>query len=169
MKVEIDINEKWSKVAPFFARYPQAVDIVAGRVGEKEVQLEAMTVRDFCEAIDGRVPERLKKEYAAATVGEWCAMQKGLVSSLKRLAGFMDKTTPPQTPEQKKMRTGLLEMSAEEAILLTCKDFYQLHGLEEAQKLTVYEYMIARKAVYNETLQAYNATMAARAASAARR
>lgn len=168
MRVEIDMTERYARVAPFFERYPKAADAVAETVDALPVTLEGMTVKELCEAIDGRVPESLATKYAMATVGEWCAMRKGLVEAVGRFAGYLKRTTPPQTAEQKRLRNGLLEVTAEEAVLLTCKDFYGLHGLEEAQRLTVYEYMIARKAVYNEALQAYNAAMAARAAAGRR-
>ena len=164
---EIDLNEQYSKVHVFFEEYPAAMDAVCNsdKVGVKDTPVEAMSVKDLCELLDGRVPSSLSRD---VTVREWGEMVNGLRRSLEGFANFMKRTTPPMTAAQKRVMGGMLETTSEEAILLTCKDFYNLHTLEEAQKLSVYEYMIARKAIYNERIQAYNMEMDSRSRSGSR-
>lgn len=162
---EIDLNENYNKVHVFFEEYPAAMDAVCQRVGTKETPVEAMTVKDLCELLDGRIPSTLSRD---VTVREWGEMVNGLRNSLEGFANFMKRTTPPMTAAQKKLMGGVLETTSEEAVLLTCKDFYNLHTLEEAQKLSVYEYMIARKAIYNERIQAYNMEMDTRSRAGGR-
>lgn len=157
MKYEVDLNGKYADVAPFFEAYPEAMAQVCGHVQPADVQIETMTVRSLCEMLDGRIPDEAAR--GAVTVGETASVVLGLRAAVERFANFMRNTTPPVTQAQRRLLAGMLDTSAEESILLTCKDFYSLHGLEDAQKLTVYEYMIARKAIYNERMQAYNAEM----------
>ena len=159
MKYSVDLDGMYADVAPFFEAYPSAMAQVCAKVGQSDVRIEEMTVRDLCEVLDGRIPQAVAGKAAGWTVREMAEALNGLRASIARLQNFMEKTTPPVTSSQRGMMAGVLEASAEEAVLLTCKDFYALHGLEDAQKLTVYEYMIARKAIYNERMQAYNMEM----------
>lgn len=163
MKYEVNLSGKWAEVAPFFASYPEAMEQVCARVGTADIRVEAMTVKDLCEILDGRIPAAIQGKANGWTVKEMAEAVNGLKRSMEGLESFMERTVPPVTPSQRGMLAGVLETTAEEAVLLTCRDFYQLHGLEDAQKLTVYEYMIARKAIYNERRQAYNMEMAASA------
>ena len=57
--------------------------------------------------------------------------------------------------KQKALMRGMLTGNMEEAVLWTLKESFTLHGFEDAHKLTVYEFMTARKNVYNEALVAY--------------
>lgn len=157
MRIEVDMDGRYADVARFFEAYPEAMAQVCAQVEPAEVSIEGMTVKSLCEMLDGRIPAEAVK--GAVTVRDTAAVVLGLRAAIERFANFMRNTTPPMTQAQKRLLSGLLETTAEEAVLLTCKDFYALHGLEDAQKLTVYEYMIARKAIYNERMQAYNMEM----------
>lgn len=157
MKIEVDLNGIYADVAPFFEAYPEAMSQVAAHVEPADVRIEGMTVKSLCEMLDGRIPKEALA--GVSTVGETASVVLGLRSAIERFCNFLRNTTPPLSAAQKRLLAGLLETTAEEAVLLTCKDFYALHGLEDAQNLTVYEYMIARKAIYNERVQAYNMEM----------
>lgn len=114
------------------------------------------------------MPEELERRLNGCTVGDWCTVMLGVRKGLERFAKFMEETTPPVTVEQKRMAKGVLSGNIEESVLMTLKSCFSLHGLEDAQKLTVYEYMVARKEVYNEAVVNYNQSMAAAAVSARR-
>lgn len=161
MKYSVNLSGKWADVAPFFESYPDAMEQVCARVGKADIHVESMTVKDLCEILDGRTPGCITRQAERWTVKEMAEAVNGLRASLEGFRNFMERTTPPVTMSQRGMLAGVLEASAEEAVLLTCKEFYTLHGLEDAQNLSVYEYMIARKAIYNERRQAYNMEMSA--------
>ena len=160
-------NDKWSEVSWFFDAYPDRLGELAVRFTEKDESVDFFqwTVGDLCEIYDHGIP---KSRTEGLTVAEFMALRNTVADKMKDLSTFLENTVPPSTESQRKAQSGTLDMSVEEAILLTCRNFYDLHSLEDAQKLTIYEYMIARKSVYNERRMAYNMEMAADMAAARR-
>lgn len=168
VRYSVTATERWDKVSPFFLAYPDAMAQLLARFEPTEVDFEGLTVKGMLEAVGGRMPEELERRLNGCTVGDWCAVMLGVRKGLERFAKFMEETTPPVTVEQKRMAKGVLSGNIEESVLMTLKSCFSLHGLEDAQKLTVYEYMVARKEVYNEAVVNYNQSMAAAAVSARR-
>lgn len=169
VRYSVNANEPWAKVAPFFKAYPDAIGQLLARFTPADVDFEALTVKGMLEAVGGKMPEELERRLNGCSVAEWCGNMLGVREGLEHFAKFMEETTPPVTVEQKKMAKGVLSGNIEESVLMTLKSCFSLHGLEDAQKLTVYEYMVARKEVYNEAVVNYNQSMAVAAVSAARR
>lgn len=168
VKYSVKAGEPWAKVSPFFKAYPDAMVQLLGNFKPADINFEALTVKGMLEAVGGNMPEELARKLKGCTVEEWCETAIGVKEGLDRFMKFMEETTPPITVEQKKMTKGVLSGNIEESVLMTLKSCFSLHGLEDAQKLTVYEYMVARKEVYNEAVVNYNQSMAA-AAVATRR
>lgn len=161
VQYSVKLSERWRDVAPFFDAYPEALAQVCAIVGEGGQDFYAMTVRGMLEAVNGQVPNEWKERYKGCTVGEWCAMLNALKAGISRFSEFMENTTPKQTIAQKKALSGTLKGNLEEAVLMTLKSCFSLHDLEAATNLTVYEYMMARKEVYNEAVVYYNKCVAA--------
>lgn len=155
-------SEPWAKVAPFFECYPERMAALLERVTERSgvVLFDTLTVRTLLQLIGGQVPDELRPQRESATVGEWCAILNTLSDGLKAFTAFMEGTVPPQTLNQKRLGKGMMQGNTEEAVLWTLKNCYTLHGLEDAQKLTIYEYKIARKSQYNDAVVAYNQSVA---------
>lgn len=162
-------NERWEDVGIFFKSYPQAMAQLLSRFGSKDIVFESLTVKGLLEAVGGDVPTELANTMKGCSVQEWCELVNGVRDGIAKFVKFMEQTTPPVSPMAKKMSKGVLSGNIEESVLMTLKTCYSLHGLEDAQKLTVYEYMIARKEVYNEAVVAYNQSMAAAAVAGGRR
>ena len=160
-------DDKWSEVSWFFDAYPDRLGELSVRFTERDESVDffSWTVGDLCEIYDHGIP---KARTDGLTVAEFMALRNTVADKMKDLSTFLENTVPPSTESQRKAQSGTLDMSVEEAILLTCRNFYDLHSLEDAQKLTIYEYMIARKSVYNERRMAYNMEMAADMAAARR-
>lgn len=169
VKFSVQPSERWDKIAPFFDAHPEAMEQLLSPFQPTEVVFEALTVKSMLEAVSGKMPEELAKSLTGCSVEKWCGVILGLRDGLAKFVKFMEDTTPPVTVEQKRMTKGVLSGNIEESVLMTLKSCFSLHGLEDAQKLTVYEYMVARKEVYNEAIVNYNQSMAAAAAVAARR
>ena len=153
----ISTTDKWADVEWFVNSNPQAMERLEKAVTAKDDMFDffGITVKDLCMIIDGqRIPASMLPE--GMTVGEYMMRRNSIVAGMEAFAAMLEKTNPPTTATQRMDETGLLDMTAEEGILLTCKNFYGLHSLEDAQKLTVYEYIIARKALYNERKVDYN-------------
>lgn len=160
-------NDKWEEVSWFFDAYPDRLGEVAAQFTEVDDTLDffGWTVGDLCEIYDHGIP---KARTEGLTVEDFMTLRNTVTKKMEELSVFLENTVPPTTEGQRKAQGGTLDMSVEEAILLTCRNFYDLHSLEDAQKLTIYEYMIARKSVYNERRMAYNMEMASAAAAARR-
>lgn len=168
MRYSVKASDKWGDVAWFFSAYPDTYDKLVEKWPQTDGTFDfyALTVKDLCEIYGGSVPSKLVKNINARA---YVVLNNTLKVKMEEFAAFLEKTLPPMTEDQKKAQGGLLDNGIEEAILLTCKQYYGLHSLEEAQRLTVYEFMIARKAIYNERRYEYNMAAAADARAAAMR
>lgn len=159
MEYVVKSSDNWSDVSWFFSENADAWNMIRDAwKSEMPYNLGELSVLDLCQVFEHGYPLRLAD---GVTVKEFVAMCTSVELAMKNFATFLESTIPPTTPEQRAAAVGTLDMSLEEAVLLTCKEFYGLHNLEDAQKLTVYEYMIARKSIYNEKLVSYNLDRAA--------
>lgn len=154
MRYVVRSGDKWLDVAWFFDKHPSAWEMVRESwKSEKPYNIGELSVLDLCQIFEHGYPLRLAE---GVTVKEFVKMCTAIELGMQSFAEFLKDTVPPMTPEQRSAAAGTLDMSLEEAVLLTCKEFYGLHNLEAAQKLTVYEYIIARRSIYNERLVSYN-------------
>mgnify|MGYP007115381587 FL=1 len=165
------LSQPWKEVEAVFACNPDAFGRLMAKITKRDpsVQLETMTVKSMLEAVGGGVPSELRARYADATVVEWCAMVNSLRDALQAFTEFLERTVPPVTAYSKKMSSGTLKGNIEEAVLWTLRESFGLQSLEQAHNLTVYEYMVARKSVYNDAVVAYNKDMDMASRSAAAR
>lgn len=157
VKYSVKLTDKWDSVRIFFEAYPNAMTQLRNHVPQLEtLNFDTLTVRSLLEMAAGKTPTELIPRRATASVEEWCAVMNALEAGIADFVRFMERTTPPVTPLQMRMERGMLDANIEEAILWTLRGNYSLHGLEDAQNLTIYEYKIARKHAYNEAVAAYN-------------
>ena len=157
VKYSVELSDRWEDVRLFFEAYPQAFAELRSHVTQRDsLNFDTLRVKSLLEMVAGRTPSDLIPRRNAATVEEWCAVMNALEEGMTDFVKFMERTTPPTTPQQIKIERGMLDANIEEAILWTLRGNYSLHGLEDAQNLTIYEYKIARKHAYNEAIAAYN-------------
>lgn len=170
VRFSVTLDEPWEGVGVFFKAHPDAMDQLLEHVAPDDgFQFETMTVKGLLEASRGDIPVELDEQYRSGTVGRYASMVLALRQGMGQFIKFLENTVPPETIEGKKMTKGVLSANIEEAVLMTLRKAYTLQSLEAAQKLTVYEYEIARKEVYNEAMVAYNKAMAIDAANSRRR
>ena len=157
VKYNVNLSENWEKVRIFFESFPEAFVKLRSYITKRDnLNFDTLRVKSLIEMIAGLTPTELIRRRNAATVEEWCAVMNALEDGMADFVKFMERTTPPTTPQQLKIERGMLDANIEEAILWTLRGNYSLHGLEDAQNLTIYEYKIARKHAYNEAIAAYN-------------
>lgn len=157
VKYSVNLTDRWESVRLFFEAYPDAMAELRQYVTQRDtLNFDTLTVRSLLEMVAGRTPTELIARRNATTVEDWCAVMNALEAGMADFVKFMERTTPPTTPQQLKIERGMLDANIEEAILWTLRGNYSLHGLEDAQNLTIYEYKIARKHAYNEAVAAYN-------------
>lgn len=77
----------------------------------------------------------------------WC---KRFADFVKEFAGILQKMQIQQTPEEKTAAKGLLKTDWAESMLVFLQDFFGLRSFKEAEKITVGEILIAKRARFNE-------------------
>lgn len=164
MRIKFDLAGPYRDVAPLLEAYPDTAQRLCERcASDMEVPFETLPVRALIELAEGRVPKEVEERYGGGTLERWCEAVNGYRRKMLGFVEFMRRTTPPMSPRAREASGGLLELTMEEGVLVSLTQFYGLHSLEDAQKLTIAEYMIMRKTQYNEKRMAYNVEMAAAA------
>lgn len=158
MQISVNLNQPWSEVGYYYGMEPEILAKLREKIkgGLAGFDFFSLNCGELCQLIDGKMPNKLIEMAEKLNVKNYCKLLNSIHDGLKGLQTFCEKTDPPATAMQRRAATGLMETTPEEAILLAVKSFYNLHSLEEAQKLTVYEYMIARKSEFNRITAEYN-------------
>lgn len=68
---------------------------------------------------------------------------------VEEFAGALKAMTLTQTAEEIQAADGLLKISWDEAILVFVRDYFGLHSFKDAERITMGEILIAKRAVYN--------------------
>lgn len=68
---------------------------------------------------------------------------------VEEFAGALKAMTLTQTAEEIQAAEGLLKVSWDEAILVFVRDYFGLHSFKDAERITMGEILIAKRAVYN--------------------
>lgn len=160
-RYDLSLFEPWKTVKPWFDIHPEGVEVLLEKVPERDdsVVFETLTVKSLLEVAGGGFPSELSARADSCTVKDYARMLNSLRDGLSRFTDFLESTKPPVTAYAKKMSAGTMSGNIEEAILWTLRMSYGLQSLEQAHALTVYEYMVARKSVYNDAIIAYNKEM----------
>lgn len=160
-RYDIGLSEPWKTVKPWFDIHPEGMAALLEKVTDRDdsVVFETLTVRSLLEVAGGGFPSELSAKADSCTVEEYVRMINSLRDGMARFTSFLESTKPPETAYSKKMNAGTMSGNIEEAILWTLRMSYGLQSLEQAHALTVYEYMVARKSVYNDAVVAYNKEM----------
>lgn len=160
-RYELSLSEPWKTVKPWFDVHPEGIEVLLEKVSGREESLvfETLTVKSLLELAGGGFPSELSAKADRCTVKDYAHMVNSLRDGLARFVEFLESTRPPETAYSEKMSVGTLKGNLEEAILWTLRQAYGLQSLEQAHALTVYEYMVARKSVYNDAVVAYNKEM----------
>lgn len=160
-RYDLSISEPWKTVKPWFDIHPEGMAALLDKVTERDesIVFETLTVKSLLEVAGGGFPSELLAKAESCTVKEYARMLNSLRDGMARFTSFLESTKPPETAYAKKMSTGTMDGNIEEAVLWTLREAYGLQNLEQAHALTVYEYMVARKSVYNDAVVAYNKEM----------
>ena len=160
-RYNLGLSEPWKTVKPWFDIHPEGMDALLEKVTDRDdsVVFETLTVKSLLEVSCGGFPSELSAKADSCTVAEYAKILNSLRDGLARFTAFLESTKPPETAYSKKMSAGTMSGNIEEAVLWTLREAYGLQSLEQAHALTIYEYMVARKSVYNDAVVAYNKEM----------
>lgn len=68
---------------------------------------------------------------------------------VEEFTDVLKRLTIAQTPEEKQASNGLLHVNWDEAILVFVREYFGLHSFREAERITMGEILIAKRAAYN--------------------
>lgn len=71
---------------------------------------------------------------------------------VEEFAQQLKKLTLPQTPEEMQAAQGLLKMDWAEGLLVFLQSYFKTSSFKEAEKITIGEILIAKRAQYNQDL-----------------
>ena len=111
----------------------------------------AMTVEEFLRLQENELPKKVNKllKKRSFTFFEYVKILNTFEQGAKSFQQILEDTTIEQTAEEKAANAGLIDISPEESMLTFLIDFYKLKSMEEAQKVSLYEYITARKISFN--------------------
>ena len=70
----------------------------------------------------------------------------------KEFAELIEKLTPPQTMEQKRICDTLPKNTIQEALLIFNRNYFGLHNFADAEKIPIFDVLIAKKDTYAKAL-----------------
>ena len=153
--MRITEKTKFSDISTILAVFPEMLTELKEKIKEN-LPLEtfdyfSMTIREFLELQESKMPSKIEKmlKNKKLTVFEYVKIINTFESGSEQLTKIIEATTVEQTKDEKNASAGLLNLSPEESILDFLRDYFNLHNYEEAQNLTLYEFVIARKNYFN--------------------
>lgn len=76
----------------------------------------------------------------------------GLTEFINKLPETLLALTPKMDADEMRACEGMMESTIGESLLVFARNYFGLHSFTEAERITIGEVLIAKKAVYNETM-----------------
>lgn len=126
---------------------PKAVQRIFESAEEKFGKMYDLEFGTFWQCSNGSFAEALG-DMSEPTVLQvyW---KKRFEKFVEEFAGALKAMTLTQTAEEIQAAEGLLKISWDEAILVFVRDYFGLHSFKDAERITMGEILIAKRAVYN--------------------
>ena len=156
MKIIFDSKTKLKAMQPKMIIFPQLIDEAKKKITDilpyKVFDFFGMTVAEFLQLQESKLPKVIQKLLSKrkATFYDFIRVSNTFEIGTKNFEQLILDTTLEPTADEKAAQAGLAEVTTEEAMLTFLRDYYNLQSLEAAQKLTLYEYKIARKKSFND-------------------
>ena len=111
----------------------------------------SMTVAEFLRLQENELPKKINRilKKRSFTFYKYIQILNAFEQGAESFQQILEDTTIEQTADEKAASAGLIDISQEESMLTFLVDFYKLKSMEEAQKVSLYEYITARKISYN--------------------
>jgi len=155
MKVKFDRKTKYREMQRYLIVFPEvlekAKEQIKDIVSRGTFDFFGMTVEEFLQLQEKILPKKidnlLKKR--RATFFDYVKISNTFESGMMAFEQILIDTTIQETADEEAARAGLVEVTTEEAMLTFICEYFKLSSMEQAQKLTLYEYITARKITFN--------------------
>lgn len=108
-----------------------------------------MTVGDFTTVLAGDVRPLLQS--GGRTVFDTCRVE-AFREWVDELSDTLKRLTPPPTAESVKLNAGTIPSEFVESVYLFCRSYFSLDSFEQADRLKVSEFVLAKKDDYNHAV-----------------
>lgn len=108
-----------------------------------------MTVGDFTTVLSGDVRPLLQS--GGRTVFDTCRVE-AFREWVDELSDTLKRLTPPPTAESVKLNAGTIPSEFVESVYLFCRSYFNLGSFEQADRLKVSEFVLAKKDDYNHAV-----------------
>ena len=108
-----------------------------------------MTVGDFTTVLAGDVRPLLQS--GGRTVFDTCRVE-AFREWVDELSDTLKRLTPPPTAESVKLNAGTIPSEFVESVYLFCRSYFSLGSFEQADRLKVSEFVLAKKDDYNHAV-----------------
>jgi hypothetical protein len=155
MRLAIDLNEKLTDIQAKLMVYPEIIEQsrkqVTSILDGSIFSFFEMTVAEFLQLQENKMPQKIDAilKNPKTSFKTYLQILNTFEKGTKAFENVLEKTTIEQSMDDRIASNGLLELTPEESMLNFVKDFFNLHNFEEAQKITIYEYIIAKKIHFN--------------------
>ena len=155
MDIIFDRRTKLRKMQRKLLLFPDLLDKskekITDIVPRETFDFFSMTVAEFLRLQENELPKTVNKllKKRSFTFYEYIKILNTFEQGAKSFQQILEDTTIEQTSEERAANAGLIDISPEESMLTFLIDFYKLKSMEEAQKVSLYEYITARKISYN--------------------
>ena len=155
MKIVFDRKTSLRKMKPMIIIFPEIIEkakeMITDIISRSIFDFFGMTIAEFLRLQEQILPDKVNRFLARrkTTFHDYIKIVNAFEHGAKSFEAIIEDTTIPAEPDEESARSGLLDITTEEAMLTSMKDFFGLTSLEKAQSLTLYEYVTARKVMYN--------------------
>jgi len=164
MKLKIDLNAKLADIQHYFRIYPEIIEQSRNHIKENLdssiFSFYGMTISEFLQLQENKMPKKIEALLANknTTLKTYIKILNTFESGAKSFEAIIERTSIEQSIEERIASTNLLSMTAEETMLSFVKEYFNLNNFEQAQNITIYEYIIAKKIHYNNVMFQKNMT-----------
>ena len=156
MQIIFDKETPLRKMQPKMLIFPEIVPEAKKKITEviNPVIFDyfGMTVSEFLQLQENILPAKVEKfiKRRKTTFFDYIKILNSFDHGILALEKIVKDTTIQSSFDEESAKVGLIDLTTEEAMLSFLQSHYQLQSLEAAQKLTLYEYITARKVAFNQ-------------------
>lgn len=156
MRLKIDSTTLLAYILPYLNNIPAESEAVLREAGRRTYapsgdwwqlstgEFLSLSTGDLTLITKGVAQEQITvwQYYALLDFKEWAA----------DFASLIEKLTPPQTMEQMQVCKMLPKNTIQEALLIFNRNYFGLHNFAEAEKIPIFDVLIAKKDTYAKAL-----------------
>ena len=157
MKIIFDsktpLRKMQSKMIIFPEIIEKAKEQITDVINSSIFDFFGMSIYDFLRLQENVVPENVSKFLSKrkTTFFNYIRIINAFDQGSKTFEQMVSDTIIQADADEEAARSGLLNLTTEEAMLTALKEFYPYKTLEELQKVTLYEYVTSRRIAFNNS------------------